>query len=79
MIQGNDCHSEDLDKHGNGIRKPESVTVAGESTHYGEKGRLSYSNCNREDEAFTAANITIQLQKSIVHYNCIKLMKQSPL
>lgn len=78
-----DCssHSEDPNKHGNGIPKPESVTVAGESTHYGGKDRPSYLNCNRGDEAFTAArpSITIQLQKSLMHYNGIKLIKQAPL
>lgn len=74
-------HSEDPDNHGNGIPIPESVTVAGESTHYGGKGRPSYLNCNSGDEAFTAArpSVIIQLQKSLMHYNCIKLIKQAPL
>lgn len=58
------CHSEDPDKHGNGIPKAESIRVAGELIHYGGKRRPSYLNCNGGDEAFTAASIIIQLQKS---------------
>lgn len=34
-----DCssHSEDPGKHVNGIPNPETVAMAGESTHYGER------------------------------------------
>lgn len=34
-----DCpsHSEDAGKHVNGIPNPETVRMAGESTHYGER------------------------------------------
>lgn len=34
-----DCssHAEDPGKHVNGIPNPETITMAGESTHYGER------------------------------------------
>lgn len=45
-----DCpsHSEDPGKHVNGIPNPETVTMAGESTHYGERVGPAHETATRE-------------------------------